>query len=294
MRGLKKGFDRVLTILIITLAFSNISLWGISNHGDRPEENSLEITFLDVGQGDSILIRSPNNLYGLIDSGRGSSSLDAVQRHYLHLPKKLEFVVLTHPDADHIEGFLEISKYFEIGTLFINKTQKENSLVSSLYSTIKNLEIKNFGLGEEDDFTFDGVEFNIIYPKGKLDTIFAEDSNATSIGIEIIYKDISIYSAGDLSNTEEMESVQFLKNRDIHILKAGHHGSNTSSSKEFLNTITPEFVVFSAGVNNSYGHPSEEVIQNFTEINSEIYRTDKHGDVKFKINDNGITIVTAK
>lgn len=294
MRGLKKGFDRVLTILIITLAFSNISIWGISNHRDRPEENSLEITFLDVGQGDSILIRSPNNLYGLIDSGRGSSSLDAVQRHYLHLPKKLEFVALTHPDADHIEGFLEISRYFEIGTLFINKTQKENSLVSSLYSTIKNLEIKNFGLGEEDDFTFDGVEFNIIYPKGKLDTIFAEDSNATSIGIEIIYKDISIYSAGDLSNKEEMESVQFLKNRDIHILKAGHHGSNTSSSKEFLNTITPEFVVFSAGVNNSYGHPSEEVIQNLTEINSEIYRTDKHGDVKFKINDNGITIVTAK
>lgn len=294
MNHLKRSFSKILNILILTLILSNISLWGMNSQVDILDGDYFEITFLDVGQGDSILVKSPNNLYGLIDSGRGSSSLNAIQDHYTNLPKRIDFVILTHPDADHIEGFLELSRYFEVSTLFINKTSKENSLIESLYSRVKDLKIKNFGLDMEDDFIIDGIEFNVIYPKNKYDTIFAEDSNDTSIGVEIIFNGVNIYSAGDLSSKEEIESVQFLKNRDIHILKAGHHGSNTSSSREFLELITPDYVIFSAGLNNSYGHPSEEIVRNFEEVNSRIFRTDKDGDITFTIWENNIRIETSK
>lgn len=272
-----------IIIAIIFLVLLNLSIWsGLFQAGN----NKFEITFIDVGQGDSILIKTPNNYYGIIDGGPSDSLVSKVEKLLPAGQKHIDFVLITHPDKDHINGFVELIKSYNIGTIFINKYNKESSSLTAIELLIQEKNIENYSLNEDTDFSIDGVYFDIIWPSRDLDVYNFYDFNETSISAYIRYNDFDFITMGDLSSSFEKQAIANLDTDnllDIELFKASHHGSRFSGNPDLFQSISPIYTVFSAGKNNTYGHPSEEVIQNALRVNSKVMRTDIDGNIKFSI-----------
>ena len=270
----KKKLIYKIIIVIISLIF-------LINNG-RIVNN--EVSILDVGQGDSSLIRLKNKNI-LIDTG-GNINYD-ISKNIL-IPyfksvgiKKIDYLVLTHGDYDHMGEAINLVENFKVEKVIFNcglYNDLENELIEVLdkkkikyYSCIKELNIDN----------------NKLY---FLQTKEYDNENDNS---NVIYSELNVYKfmfMGDASVTTEKEIMNKYNLPDIDVLKVGHHGSKTSSSKEFINVINPKYSIISVGKNNRYGHPNKEVLENLE--NSKIYRTDLDGSIMFKIKNNELKIET--
>ena len=270
----KKKLIYKIIIIIISLIF-------LINNG-RIVNN--EVSILDVGQGDSSLIRLKNKNI-LIDTG-GNINYD-ISKNIL-IPyfksvgiKKIDYLVLTHGDYDHMGEAINLVENFKVEKVIFNcglYNDLENELIEVLdkkkikyYSCIKELNIDN----------------NKLY---FLQTKEYDNENDNS---NVIYSELNVYKfmfMGDASVTTEKEIMNKYNLPDIDVLKVGHHGSKTSSSKEFINVINPKYSIISVGKNNRYGHPNKEVLENLE--NSKIYRTDLDGSIMFKIKNNELKIET--
>ena len=246
---------------------------------------------LDVGQGDSLMIAFPNNKSNiLIDTGgivnftktNYEISTSTIIPYLKSIGiKKINYLVLTHGDYDHIGNAKYIVENFKVEKVIFNCgefNELETDLIKVLgekkipyYSCIKELNIDN----------------NKLY---FLQTKEYDNENDNS---NVIYTELSGYNfmfMGDASSTTEKEIIDKYNLPDIDVLKVGHHGSRTSSSIEFINEINPEYSIISVGKNNRYGHPNKEVLDALEE--SKIYRTDQNGSIMFKINNNKLKIET--
>lgn len=280
--------NKIYYIAILALFLFNFFL--IDQRVSFLVTDELEITFLNVGQGDSILIKTPNNSYGLIDTGKGSIIMEELSETLPFFTKTFNFVILTHPDADHVEGFLGMIDRYEFKNIFIEKVPKESSIYEEILERIGNLNTNLYSITDLNDFELDGVTFDILWPQ-KLDlTEFEEDVNESSIALTLNYKDFVMYSAGDLGEENELKSIDNLQNKEVDVLKVGHHGSETSTSSEFLKATNVKVGVISVGKNNSYNHPNAETISELKEQNANIYRTDRDGRIKIKTNGSEIFI----
>lgn len=272
-----------IIIAIIFLILLNISIWSsLFQTGN----NKFEITFIDVGQGDSILIKTPNNYYGIIDGGPSNNLVSKVENLLPENQNYIDFILITHPDKDHIHGFVELIKSYNIGTIFINKYNKDSSSLKAIEQLIQEKSIENYSLNENTDFSIDGVYFDIIWPSKDLNVYDFYDFNETSISAHINYRDFDFITMGDLSSSFEKQAIRNLDSNnlnDIELFKGSHHGSRFSGDQELFQLISPRYTVFSTGANNTYGHPSLEVIQNALQVNSEVIRTDIDGNIKFSI-----------
>ena len=248
---------------------------------------NMEILFLDVSQGDSILLHYPHNKYNiLIDTG-GNYNYEISKNIIIPYLKskginKIDYLILTHGDNDHMGESINLIENFKVEKVIFNcgpYNDLEKELIKDLdkkkipyYSCIKELNI--------DD--------NKLY---FLQTKEYDNENANS---NVIYTELSGYKfmfMGDASSiTTEKEILNKYNLPDIDVLKVGHHGSRTSSSKDFINEINPKYSIISVGKNNRYGHPNKEVLNNLE--NSKIYRTDQDGSIMFKIKNNKLKIET--
>jgi competence protein ComEC len=279
--------SKYITVLVILIIANGISLV----EKVLPHTNTnLEITFLDVGQGDSILIKTPENVYGLIDAGRNANVMTQLGKYLPQNQKNFEFVIMTHPDADHIEGFLPIFERYTIENLFLTRTAKHSALFKSLKEVIVDKNIKNYTLHSNNDFQIGDINFNIVWPAKSIDTFAISNTNESSISVLLKYRGYTMYSGGDLGIENEQKSLQNLdfEEMPVDILKAGHHGSKNSSSMEFLTKLKPKVTIFSAGKDNSYGHPHNEVLSRVEHISSKILRTDQN--LSIKISTDGYTM----
>ena len=257
------------------------------------------VYFIDVGQGDSALIKTQNNKTILIDTG-GKINYKVekwkVRNKEFNLMtsniilffksigiKKIDYLLLSHGDADHSGYALELINNFKVKNVIFNcgfYNELEKKIINKL------------------------IENNIDYSKciDKLDIdnnkvyfLNTKDFNNENDNSSVIYTKIDNYNLlfmGDASITTENEILSKYKLSDIDIFKVGHHGSNTSSSKQFIDKIKPKYSIISVGKNNRYGHPNKEVLDNLG--NSKIYRTDQDGSVMFKIKNNKLKIETCK
>lgn len=232
------------------------------------------IYFLDVGQGDSALIRYKNKNI-VIDTG-GSCNYDNSDNLVLFYKsvgvKKIDGMYITHGDLDHIGNSINIKKKIEVKNIYINK-YKETDLEKEL---CKNKCIK---IGEG----YKNSSIEVLNPDYDMN-----DENDNSLVLYITLNNKNILFMGDSSKEVEYRLINNYDIGKIDILKVGHHGSNTSSSKEFINEINPKYSVISVGKNNRYGHPNKEVLENLE--NSKIYRTDQDGSIMFKIKNNKLEI----
>jgi len=271
-------FKRNVAIYTILILCINLILWP-NLQLLKYSSDELQVIFLDIGQGDAMLIKTPQNNYGLIDSGPNNNIINALGKYIPSYVSTLDFVILTHPDKDHVEGFIELSKRFKINNLFINKIYKDNGLVTSLKESLEVNRIKQLSLFSVNDFTYDGLNFEIIWPNNNRDLKFL-DSNDTSISLLIEYKNLGILTLGDISDTFEESLLEKLKDKDIDILKVSHHGSKTSSSEKFIASIKPKISIISASKDNNYGHPAESVVETLSKSGSLIYKTYENGSIK--------------
>lgn len=257
-----------------------INSFSIFNGLEVLVDERLHIYILNIGQGDALLIKTPKGNWGMIDSGKNTIVLEELEKTLPFFIRNLSFIVLTHPDADHIEGFIEILKRYEVETVFTNKTTKQSSLFDSIIHQVTTHNIKQYELGEMHDFIFDNVHFDIIWPIKTNDYLKIEDSNDTSISMVISYGKFELYSAGDLSFVQENQAIPDA--RDIDIMKISHHGSTSSTNTELLKKLTPEIAVISVGKDNSYGHPHKDILENLKNEGIKILRTDEIGTIKMK------------
>ncbi|MBO5853038.1 MAG: MBL fold metallo-hydrolase [Clostridia bacterium] len=246
------------------------------------------VRFIDVGQGDCILISS-NGYNALIDFGNqsdfGSELLSDLQSYGI---KRLDCVMLSHFDADHVGGASKVIGAIE--TKYAVLPEQDDRSESSY-----------------DNFTYALKESKTeVYP-AKLGTVInigdfeitvlaynrdAKNSNDKSVVLMAKIGNIKFLFTGDAGTEVEKQILSDKINVDCDVYKAAHHGSRSSNSKEFILSASPEYAVFSVGANNSYGHPHSEVTDILTDAGAKIYRTDRMGDITFKVENGKITVET--
>lgn len=272
-----KRFKKVLSyILILVLVFVYVSVKDIL--GDQGDKGDLEVHFIDVGQGDSTLIKC-NGSNILIDGGKRSSK--DIVLEYLNNEgiKKLNYVVATHPHEDHIGGLAHVIENIEVEEVIMPEVTTNTKVFEALIDTIgaKGLEITGAKSGNK--YELDKGEFLILAPNSEK----YSNLNNYSVAIKLEFGNKSFIFTGDaevLSEKEIIEAHGHILKSDV--LKVGHHGSNTSTMDEFLDSVKPDHAVISVGENNTYQHPHKEVLDKLEKRSINVYRTDLQGNILVK------------
>jgi len=233
----------------------------------------LKVYYIDVGQGDSILID-----YGqtemLIDGGDRSPGVVSDIRPYID--GALEAIVATHPHADHIGGLIAVLQQFEVKEIWHNGDSSTSNTYAEFMSAVQN-EGAIINVGKRGDQIIVGdLSFTILHPANTSGT-----TNNNSLVLVLSFGDVDFLFTGDAEQEAEFEMLasSVVPVPDVDILKVGHHGSNTASSQDFISATKPEVAIYMAGEGNSYGHPHQETLITLDDIGAEIYGTDVHGTI---------------
>lgn len=277
----------VIVVLLITILL-NVFGCGINNESEKVtskqmknnkkiDENTggnVQVHYIDVGQADSILITQSGHSM-LIDGGNNGDS--ELVTNYLRKQgiSNLDYVVGTHPHEDHIGGLDAVIKEFDIETIYMPKKTATTKTYKDVITAIKNKNMKITLPKRGTVFKLGDAECTIVAPDNKE----YEDVNNYSIVIKLIYKDTSFLFTGDAEGESEKEMLKSGYNTKADVLKVGHHGSVSSTTKKFLNEVSPKYAVISCGKENKYGHPHKETIQALNAKNVQLYRTDKMGTI---------------
>lgn len=269
---------------IFVIAAIAISLFSFFY--DFLPKNKLEIFFLNVGQADSILIKTPKNHLILIDAGNGEAVLYELNKALSFWQKNFDLVVLTHPDRDHFGGFNSFIKKYKVKNFLMAGVETNDAFYKMLLTKLDEKNINVRFANSNSDFLFDdGALIDILHPS---EFLIGENElrNVSSIVLKLELKNIKILFMGDAE--KDIEEALIAENQDLKadILKVGHHGSKTSTSEIFLKKVKPEIAIISVGRNN-YGHPHQQILELLKKYDIRIYRTDINGTVKlsFKCSD---------
>lgn len=302
---LKKFWLVSLLFFFLIDALAAVAFWQY-DFVSRPR-----VIFFDVGQGESIFIDLYGNNQILIDGGSGKEVLDKLGKYMPFYDKKIEFLIMTHPDKDHMGGLIEVLKYYKVDRILENGIKCETEICGEWDELIaeKNIPVEYAEFGQ----TINVMEanINVLYPFENLKGQTVKNDNDTSIVLKVIIKNKSIKSEKKadeyfIGGSERKISIQdqngnpgssylltgdagFKAEKDLlgkninlqsGILKVSHHGSKNSTSNDFLEAVKPGKSIISVG-KNSYGHPAKELLNRLKNINSEILRTDEMGDLVF-------------
>lgn len=264
--------------MIIVLAVLNVLVWyAVDAENTR---GKLKVSFFDVGQGDAIFIESPSGRQVVIDGGSDDKVLRELGKSMSFYDRTIDIVVATHPDADHITGLVGILERFKVGAMLEPGVESDNILDDALRETAveRGVEIIEARRGQTIDIG-GGAKIFVLFPDREADGM---DTNTASIVLKLAYGETSFLLTGDSPKAVELYLAAIdEEGLDIDVLKAGHHGSDTSSSEPFVAFASPEFAVISAGKDNRYGHPKQSVLDTFRAASSTIVSTYEEGTVTF-------------
>lgn len=248
--------------------------------GELAGSGGLEVIFFDVGQGDAAFIETPERVQILIDGGPSSVILEKLGREMPFWDRTIDLVVLTHPEKDHMAGLLEVLKSYTVKNILwtgvVRNTAEYKEWVKLIQEEGAEIVISggptSLQIGERSDL-------DVLYPFDSLEGKEFKDSNNTSIVLKLTFGETSFLFTGDATKSVEGQlSREAGQQLEADVLKVGHHGSKTSTSKEFVEAVSPKIAVISAGKDNRYGHPHQEVLDNLAGI--KVLRTDLDGDIK--------------
>lgn len=289
LKWLEKRKNKVI-VLLATLVILDFLVWQrifVSALGS----GDLKLNFLAVGQGDSELVILPGGVKMLIDGGPPNGKvLNALDEVLSPTEKYIDLVVMSHPQLDHFGGLIDVLKRYRVGAFLWNGREGETEAFESLEAVIRKGNIRTIALSKGDKIHYRDSDFDILWPDGRF--IGSKELNDTALVLELKAKNSKTLFTGDIGSNIESYLLADLSISDVDILKVAHHGSKFSSSANFLEATKPEIAVIGVG-QNSYGHPTNQVLNRLNDIGSKIYRTDLDGDVKLVINGEKIRIFKA-
>lgn len=241
----------------------------------------LTVRFLDVGQGDSIQVITPDGYEMLIDGGATSLVLRELANGRDFFDKDIDVVIATHPDTDHIGGLVDVLDRYQVGMILESQVEHDASAAQAfeLIAKEEGSEIISAQAGQVIQLGA-STTVRILSPNG--DTTNWE-SNTASIIVQVIYGDMEFLLTGDApSSIEDYLVGVYGADLESEVLKLGHHGSKTATSEYFLEAVNPDFAVVSAGMDNRYGHPHQDVVSRVLEKGIEIVSTAESGTIVFK------------
>jgi len=269
----KKNIIFITLILLFVLIVFFCQNYFVKNQ--KPK-----IVYFNVGQGDSAMIDTGNNIQILIDGGEGNIILEKLGKHMPLLDREIELVIMTHPDKDHMGGLIEVLKYYQVELILETGIICETAICKEWDKLIeeKNIPVKYAEFGQR--IVVDDIEINILYPFESLQNRKVKNDNESSIILKVNLENELYLFTGDAGFEVENELIDKSIYLKTDILKISHHGSKNATSNEFLRLVNPKKAVISVG-KNSYGHPTNELLNRLKNMNIDFFRTDEVGDLIF-------------
>jgi len=268
---------KLLVSVIVILCLSSIS--GV--YFFYFPTQAIEVDFLDVGQGDSILIKSPFGQNILIDGGPDKSVIRRLSENLPWWDRQIDLMILTHPHDDHLTGLQEVLNRYQVNKVLYTGVNEKNSNYTSWLQNVQNKNIPVILAGELKNISF-GPECNLkfIYPNKSLAGLTVGNLNNSSLVIRLTYKNKTWLLMGDSEGAVEAELIKRPKDLLADIIKIGHHGSDNSSSENFLKLVKPEYAVIQVGEKNDFNHPSKRILKRLERDDIKILRTGLNGTVR--------------
>lgn len=296
-KNIKRNFFEILIILLAFLIINNQdkikNLFNQNNNQNQNDyintnNNLLKVHYLDVGQGDSIFIELPNNETMLIDAAESYQSENIINYLKNLNYQKIDYVIGTHPHTDHIGGLKDIINTFEIGKIYMPKVVSTTKTYESLLMAIKDKNLKiNTAKAGTSIIDTDALKINILAPNNSIYT----ELNNYSVVTKITYGTTKFLFMGD---AEKLSENEIKENVTADVIKIGHHGSNTSSSIDFIKKVNAKYGIISVGLNNKYNLPKEETITNWENSGTKIYLTSTNGTIRASSDGTNIKIESEK
>ncbi|MBA4336540.1 hypothetical protein C0416_02075 [bacterium] len=241
----------------------------------------VQVSFLNVGQGDSIFVRTPDDYFILIDGGPSVSVLEELAEVMPRYNRTIDLVLITHPHADHVNGLVEVVKRFEVKGVMLVGTPSGNTFYQEILRLCGEQGIPiYFGESGRDVKVGSYLYIDVVWPSRSMAGVEFENLNNASLAVRLIMPDKVFMLTGDAEEEEEREILRSGFDLSADIFKAGHHGSKTASSDEFLDAVEPDTVVIQSGAGNSFGHPHKEVLERLLRLGIQVRRNDLEGRVE--------------
>ncbi|PIR93799.1 hypothetical protein COT97_04550 [Candidatus Falkowbacteria bacterium CG10_big_fil_rev_8_21_14_0_10_39_11] len=274
----------IISVSISYWYFHNQIFFLLQNISPTVEgEKLLSVSFLDVGQGDSIYIKTPDQTDILIDGGPDNKVLSELGETMDFWDHQIDIMILTHPHADHIVGLIEVLKRYEVQSVYYTGVIYPSREYVIWLSLIEEQDIPLFVVTKEFELRLaDKTELDFLYPNRDITHERFEEVNNSSIVTKLIYDQTSFLFTGDAEKEVEAELIERDINLQATVLKLGHHGSNSSSSEAFLQAVNPKLAIIQVGTNNSFGHPHLITLKRLERIGMPILRNDFEGTIKLE------------
>lgn len=256
-----------------------------------------KVVFLDVGQGDSVLIQT-KTVQVLIDGGSGTKVLERLGEELPWFDRTIEVVISTHPDKDHLEGLLHVLERYKVGLVLLphitHTSQLQDEWLHQLQRAVEDKQFAYRFAWQGQKLQLGDVTIDVLGPSNDMIRLAAAGTtNNASVITRVDFGDFSLLLSGDAERAVEKALVEHLLNRlHVNVLKVGHHGSKTSTSQMLIDAVSPSAAVISVGADNRFGHPHPAVMQRLENIH--LWRTDEHGSVRFLRHDGQWLVTTQR
>ena len=240
----------------------------------------LKVKILDIGQGDSILIQTPHGKNIIVDGGPGVALIDELGKETSYWQKTIDMIVLTNPDRDHMEGFLELMRRYDVKRVLFTGVVHETATYREFLRLVDENHIPAIVASPDQDWELDdGVFLDVLAPVHSIAGQELRKSNNGSVMARLVYGDTALMLTGDAEAPEEHQLLLTDNDLSSQILKSGHHGSRTSGSTPFLLAVRPERSIMSNGKKNPYGHPHLETLLGYDALGIDWLSTKDVGTV---------------
>ena len=270
---------KAVWIILGMLVVFNLLAWTEVFELRKPK--ILEVTFFDVGQGDSIFIETPKGHQILIDGGPSDRILEKLSQEMPFYDKDLDLVILTHPDHDHYFGLFAVLENYEVENILWAGVKRDTAEWKKWKELLEKEGARTKIAEARQKIVFQpSLRLEVLSPKEKLEGKEVKDVNDTSVVVRLVFKENSFLFTGDI--TEKIES-SLAERQELKsdVLKVSHHGSKSSSSGDFLEEVLPDFAVIQVGKENNFGHPDPGILARLEDFGIEVLRTDEEEDIKF-------------
>ncbi len=272
--------QRKLLLLACLGLAAAIFLILVGVHAALPN-GKLHVAFLNIGQGDATLIRTPRGKNILVDAGPGNNIADVLPGELPFFDRRLDLIVLSHPHRDHLDGFLTVLREYQVDAVLLTGAKTELPEYQAFVEGIRD-KVRLIATADRDYVVEPGLVFDILSPKSELNSTEVQSSklNPTSVVFRLDYGATHILFTGDIDAFVEDQILATGVDVRSTVLKVAHHGSKYSSTKRFVTQVDPDVAVFSLAAGNQFGHPHAQTLKTFDELNIQTYRTDTFGTVR--------------